>query len=346
MHALKQSVIYILPLALMFACAGAPSVKKAPQWVTEPAAAYADSHYLTAVGYASSRSAAEAEAVSALTKSVSQKVRAHSVSVQTMESNAAGVERSFSSSVDTVSSVDEIAGLKIREVWTAGDGTVYARALVNREEVGSYYEQKMKDAENGINALIAFAADNPASFEAVNALRSAAEKAGENDKSAAVLSVVNPVKYKRLSFAYKNTQTVQALLLHEIENIHVAVRVKNDKDGRLESAFSEAVKKAGFKTVPGNSAHDADAPYILNVVLNLEPLETPASTENKYVRYTVKAELSDSRTGKIILPWSTGGREAHFTQGEAEQRALRTIEADVKKRFAEQFSACCRTGTF
>ena len=346
MHALKQSVIYILPLTLLFACAGVPSVKKAPQWVTEPAAAYADSHYLTAVGYASSRSAAEAEAVSALTKSVSQKVRAHSVSVQTMESNAAGVERSFSSSVDTVSSVDEIAGLKIREVWTAGDGTVYALALVNREEVGSYYEQKMKDAENGINALIAFAADNPASFEAVNALRSAAEKAGENDKSAAVLSVVNPLKYKRLSFAYKNTQTVQALLMHEIENIHVAVRVKNDKDGRLESAFSEAVKKAGFKTVPGNSAHDADAPYILNVVLNLEPLETPAGNENKYVRYTVKAELSDSRTGKIMLPWSTGGREAHFTQGEAEQRALRTIEADVKKRFAEEFSACCRTGTF
>jgi len=134
-------------------------------------------------------------------------------------------------------------------VWTAGDGTVYALALVNREEVGSYYEQKMKDAENGINALIAFAADNPASFEAVNALRSAAEKAGENDKSAAVLSVVNPVKYKRLSFAYKNTQTVQALLMHEIEKIHVAVRVKNDKDGRLESAFSEAVKKAQGRVI-------------------------------------------------------------------------------------------------
>ena len=59
--------------------------------------------------------------------------------------------------------------------------------------------------------------------------------------------------------------------------------------------------------------------------------------DNIYVRYTVHANLTDRRTGKIVLPWSISGREAHITQSEAENRALRTVENEIKEKFLAHF---------
>ena len=317
---------------------------KAPLWISEPSSVYPEALYLSGVGYGHSRRDAEDAAVAVLTKTVSQKVEAQSSSVQLMDaevSAAQNVRRGFSSVIRTSSTVDEISGLAIKETWADKNGTVYALAVINREDVGSHYEAKIKAAEDGINGFILFAADNPASFEALSALKKAAASASENEKNLSLLSVIHPGKYKNLSLAYKNTQTVEALLYREIEKTGIAVEVENDKNKRIETAFLKALKDAGFKTASGtSSAADLSSdvfPYILKASITVEPFKGKTAADNIYVRYTVHANLTDRRTGKIVLPWSISGREAHITQSEAENRALRTVENEIKEKFLAHF---------
>lgn len=314
---------------------------KAPLWISEPSSVYPEALYLSGVGYGPFRRDAEDAAVAVLIKAVSQKVEAQSSSVQEMDAAMQNVRRGFSSVIRTSSTVDEISGLAIKETWADKNGTVYALAVINREDVGSHYEAKIKAAEDGINGFILFAADNPASFEALSALKKAAASASENEKNLSLLSVIHPGKYKNLSLAYKNTQTVEALLYREIEKTGIAVEVENDKNKRIETAFLKALKEAGFKTASGtSSAADISSdvfPYILKASITVDPFKGKTAADNIYVRYTVHADLTDRRTGKIVLPWNISGREAHFTQSEAENRALRTVENEIKEKFLAHF---------
>ena len=314
---------------------------KAPLWISEPSSVYPDVVYLSGVGYGPSRSDAEAAAAAVLTKAVSQKVEAQSSSIQLMDTEASAaqnVRRGFSSVIRTSSTVDEISGLAIKETWADKNGTVYALAVINREDVGSHYEAKIKAAEDGINGFILFAADNPASFEALSALKKAAASASENEKNLSLLSVIHPGKYKNLSLAYKNTQTVEALLYREIEKISIIVEVENDQGKRIETAFLKALKEAGFKASTPFSGLNTDTVfYVLKASITVEPFKGKTASDNIYVRYTVHADLIDKRTGKIVLPWSISGREAHITQSEAENRALRTVENEIKEKFLAHF---------
>ena len=353
MHKIIKNLCIMLCLLFIFLSGCVTTAKtdkahtaggKAPLWISEPSSVYPEALYLSGVGYGPFRRDAEDAAVAVLIKAVSQKVEAQSSSVQLMDaevSSAQNVRRGFSSVIRTSSTVDEISGLAIKETWADKNGTVYALAVINREDVGSHYEAKIKAAEDGINGFILFAADNPASFEALSALKKAAASASENEKNLSLLSVIHPGKYKNLSLAYKNTQTVEALLYREIEKTGIAVEVENDKNKRIETAFLKALKEAGFKTASGtSSAADISSdvfPYILKASITVDPFKGKTAADNIYVRYTVHADLTDRRTGKIVLPWNISGREAHFTQSEAENRALRTVENEIKEKFLAHF---------
>jgi hypothetical protein len=50
----------------------------------------------------------------------------------------------------------------------------------------------------------------------------------------------------------------------------------------------------------------------------------------------VNANLTELKTEKIVLPFSISGREAHLSEEEATQRAIRTIENEIKKNFLEK----------
>lgn len=316
-----------------------------PLWVTDPMAVYADSKYLSAVGYAPDRPSAEADAVASLSKTIRQRVEANSSATQSFDSDSEGVDREFTATVQTSSIIEEIAGIKIQEVWTAKDDTVYTLASINREEVGRYYSRKIRDFEAGISGFIAFTADNPASFEGLDALEKALALAYENELHLDLLAVINPMSYKTATLAYQSAQTIEVLIQHEKEKINIGVSVANDVNGRITAALAAVLKKTGFKTqilpedvsVNGIASEDApDMPYVLAANLSVEPFQMSSTSENRYVRFVLNTELVDIRTNKVLLPWAINGREAHFSNEEAIQRAIRTIEQEIEKNYLQE----------
>jgi hypothetical protein len=64
-----------------------------------------------------------------------------------------------------------------------------------------------------------------------------------------------------------------------------------------------------------------------------------ARNENKFVRYTLDLNLRDTRSGQVLFPFNANGREGHVTQGEAENRAIRAAEGEIRGAYAGAFNA-------
>ncbi len=310
-----------------------------PLWVTDVNAEYSDSEYLSAVGYAKDRVTAEAEAVANVSKILSQKVKSESTASQVFENNLVDQSRTYETSVTTSSLIDDITGVKIQEAWTAKDNTIYALALIDRKEVGSYYSQKIKENETAINGLINFMIDNEATFEGIASIEKALEIAYENEAYLKLLSVINPSMYKSIDLAYKSARAISVLVQLEKEKIYIGVFVTGDVDKRVANALTASFKASGYKSQSLSSftAPSLEMPYVLYGELLISPFEMTSTQNNKYVRFTFNSELVDTKN-KTFLPWSISGREAHLTESEAEQRAIRTIEDEIEKEFHKELA--------
>ncbi len=324
----------------ILSCASSPiATSPAPTWVSDLYAEYSDSEYLCAVGYAQERTTAEAEAVSNISKILKQRVEASSTASQSFENDFQDQNRTYETTVTTSSLIDEITGVRIQDTWIAKDGTVYALALIDRKEVGSYYAQKIQETEEAINGLLNYMIDHEATFDGIASAQKALGFAHENEAYLELLSVINPSMYKNIDLAYKSTSAISVLIQLEKEKIYVGVSITGDVDTRVSNAISKVFKNAGYKsqTLSTPVPPTTNMPYILYGELIISPFEMTSSQNNKYVRFTLNSELV-GLNNNTLFPWSISGREAHLTEDEAAQRAIRTIEDEIEKEFLKEFN--------
>jgi hypothetical protein len=116
------------------------------------------------------------------------------------------------------------------------------------------------------------------------------------------------------------------------KNIPIELRVDNDRSNRISSAFSQALSGAGFRTGTRNS------PYVLDVKVSFSPVDLPAQ-QNKFVRYVVDANLTETSSGNILFPYNINGREGHTNIPEAENRAATAAE----KKIAAEYGNALKT---
>ena len=118
-----------------------------------------------------------------LVRSIQQNVLATTESNKNLSGNeSAGynMHYDYSGSVITTSSIKEIPGVTFSQTWIASNGTVYTLALLNRQEAGRYYRQKIADLSAVVESEIVFATAHSGTFAALRALQNAVETAWEN----------------------------------------------------------------------------------------------------------------------------------------------------------------------
>jgi hypothetical protein len=113
-----------------------------------------------------------------------------------------------------------------------------------------------------------------------------------------------------------------------VRTIPIGVKVSGDQQDRIKNAFTRALGSAGFRSGGANQR------YTLEATLTLTPTDLP-NQQNKFVRYTVDANLTDSAEGNsVIMPFNVSGREGHLNIPEAENRAIREAEKQITEGFA------------
>jgi hypothetical protein len=331
---------FLLLSAILFSCAGSPQTQTAPLWVSDTEKAYPDRDWLIVVEAEQDAKLAERAAVTRLAQifrvdlvSVTNANRqfAETISgVKGKKSLVTSQSTDIAQELISASVVSGLIGLQV-ESWANPKGRSYANARMNRKECSARYSAMIRENEKAIVGLLEEAERNPRTFEAFQTLNLAYSFAMVTDNFHSLLMVLDPSAISGL--AYGNAGAVKSLAQSAGRSIVVTVGVNGDNSGRIEKAFTECLNSRGFRTSAAG-----DNPYMLGASFEVDDVDLK-NPSYKFARYILNYSLKDSG-GVELLSSSDNGREGHFIESEARQRAIRAAEQLIASSgFAVNFDA-------
>ncbi|MDR1105167.1 MAG: LPP20 family lipoprotein [Treponema sp.] len=303
-----------------------------PGWVTVPYSVYRESDYVAASGHGANRNAAEKNALAALTAVFGQSIQAD---LKLMSSYSEAVKNgvvdvsennSLQEAISTSTEMDSLVGAEIKDVWYDGTSVYYAVAVMERAKTAVLYTDMIRSNERIITELTTIPAAQRNTLDAYSRYQLAATIADANRVYANVLSIVNKGTASVVLGNLKKGDDYRLEAANITKNIPIAVRVNNDRSDRIRGAFAAVISKAGFRSGGNNSR------YVLNVTLTLSEVQL-ANQQNKFARYVVDANLTDTTEGMVLLPYNINGREGHLNISEAENRAVAAAEKKINEAY-------------
>ena len=333
---LKKIYIFLFLFALLVSsCVTGNAVKKGsmPPWVNDVYSAYEEKKYVAAVGYGKDRAQAEANALAALTAFFGQTVE---VERQALSSYKQAIVNGamdswldtaeLKTSVKSTSTFDNLLGAEIKEVWFDSKNTYYAAAVMDKATGIKIYKELLDANNNAIANLMKEGAKDSNSLQSVMCLYFAETLAKINEFYRNIILLLGgETNDKILGPLYYRTEAMKIIKANP-----VSVRISNDRNGRLFSAFASSFADYGFETSPSASARSR---YALEVEVVLSPVSLPANS-NVFSRIELTANLKDTKLNQFLIPFSFVSREGHTSQAEADNRCILAAERNINETFA------------
>jgi hypothetical protein len=332
------------------ACAGGAQIREAeaaaarsralpePAWVRSTEAAYDRAIYVAAVGYGSDRTMAEKNALVNLTALFGQGISGDQVATtryyEAVKNGTVGSwteETAITNAIKTSLELNTLVGAEIRDYWFDGVSVHYALAVMERQKTAQLYAGMIRSNEQIIADLVSMPEQEKNSLDGYSRYALAGTIADANRTFANVLSVVGNADTGINPGSIKRGEDYRLEAVKIAGNIPIAVKINNDKSGRIQGAFAAVLNRAGFRS------GGANARYVLNVAAAFSPVELP-NQSNKFVRYVIDANLTDTGTGNILLPYNITGREGHLNVPEAENRAVAAAEKKINENYGAALS--------
>jgi hypothetical protein len=322
--------------------AAAPATAEPPAWVSSPYSVYDDDAYVAAVGYGSTRNAAERGALASLTAIFGQSVQSEISSVSNYSeavnngSLAVSGNNAMREAIKTSSEMDSLIGAEIADVWqNSADRFWSAVAVLDKKKAAALYADLLRGNQRLITEVTAIPEGEKDSLEAFSRYQLAATVADTNKLYANLLHVLGGSPVGLNPAEVKGGGDYRLAAAKIARNIPVAVKVEGDVQNRIANAFAVTLGKIGFKS-GGN-----DNRYVLNASVNITDANLPGN-QFQFCRYNIDAYLTDLTNGSRLAPYNINGREGHTAMSEAKIRAIdnaaKKIEADYEKVFDSFFS--------
>jgi len=303
-----------------------------PAWVNNVNSVYNKSQFVAAVGYAATREIAEKNALINLAAFFGQSIKADQVILNTYyEAVRNGVTAGWSDNIamqnkiTTSVSMDTIIGAEINEVWhDIKNNIFYAVASMERVKVIRLYTDMILDNIKMINNLTAMSQAEKNALEAVSRYQFAATVADINVSYANLLILLNAP----IPSGVKRGDEYRLEMRNITKDIPIDIIVANDRENRIQSAFTKVITDYGFKSGGTNSR------YTLRVNVKLSPVDFP-NNSYKFIQMELNANLNDSSTRETLLPFNFNNHEGHLTLAGAENRAFLSAEEKIKNEYKE-----------
>ena len=327
----KHSMFCFVYLVLPFSfptCASTTTATTQPNWLRDPYAKYDRQANVAAVGSGSSRDAAEKSALGSLVAFFGQDIQVDekvAVSYQQAVRNGVIANWSENTAIDNVISTsagfDSLVGAEIGDVWDDGK-EYYAVAVLNRNNAVRIYSSIIGSNQAMIDNLVSIPPAGKNTLEGYARYQFAATVADMTIPYVNLLSVIGgPAQTLKSGDDYR----LEALSI--VKAIPVAIRVQNDRSGRIGGAFAKALSDLGFQS-GGN-----DSRYVLDVDIVTTAVEI-ANNPNKWTRIEVAANLVETDLGTVLLPYNFNDRLGHTTQEEADNRAYMAAEQKINGEYS------------
>jgi hypothetical protein len=310
--------------------------KKKPSWADNPETVYSKDRYVSAVGYASDRKVAEANALGNLTAVFNQSIQAdQKLQENYSETKANGAtnavkQTSIQNDITISSALDNLMGAEIADTWVEPKtNVVYAVAVMEKARGAVLYGDLVKSNLRVIDDLVRVSDAEKNTLDGYSRYLQAAKNADENQKYINVLNFVGNNTGINLS-TLKRGADYRLAASDIAKSIPVGIVVSKDKSDRIRGAFAKVIAGAGFRT------GDTKSRYVLNVTFVLSPVES--SNPNKFARYEIDASLTDTSTNTVLVPYTIDGREGHLTLSEAENKAVSIAEKKISTDYQQKLS--------
>jgi len=322
-------------LVLVFAsCRTAPApapapVPAGPEWIRGAQhERFSNQLYLTAVGHGTSRRAAEMNAMGQLVTIFGVGIQVDTVLresyMEVMRGGNISVTHitGYDGEIAIEAGMDNLIGIEIGDIWETQRGS-YALAVLNKARAIQIYSELIRTNQAIIENLTNMSAAERNSLDGLSRYQFAAVLADMNANYAAVLQVVGAPQYAQ---GLRRGDDLRRGIQEILTAIPVAINVRNDRAGRIQSAFAAAFADLGFRTGGTGSR------YVLEVNVVVEPTDHPGDRVI-FSRMELSANFIDTSTGAVLLPYSFNLREGHATRLESENRTFFSAE----RRIAEEY---------
>jgi len=321
-------------LALVVAaCATVPAAPQ-PEWVRDPYTSFNRQAYLAVVGSGGSRQAAEMDALGRLAAIFGTAVQVSDTLAESYRNAVSGGavsawthEVALDRTIEITAGMNLI-GAEIRDFWEDGRGGNHALAVLNRADAVRIYSQMLRANLQIIDNLTALTVAERNTIDAFARYQFAAVFADMNASYAAVLTVVGAPQYAQ---GLRSGDDFRLEAREIVRAIPIEITVQNDRAGRIQGAFARVFSDIGFRS------GGASPRYVLDVDVNIQPVDNPGA-QFLFTRIELAANLVDTETGTVLLPFTFNLREGHLTLAEAENRAFRTAEQRINVEYRNMLS--------
>ena len=335
-----KTIIFLF-IFLVTACKSNSNPQRAnnaPEWTRDPYIRYNRNLYVAAIGMGSSHELAERSALANLIAIFGQSIEMDETIAESYEQlSRSGYITNWSEQINVdiaitrLASIDSLIGAEIGEIWhDTGRNDYYAAAVLNRARAAQIYTDLIRSNQLLIENVLDIPQEERNTLEGLSRYHLAALIADMLTPYNNLLSVIGaPVQGLKTGADYRLEAADIA------RTIPIALRVQNDRSGRIQGAFARALSDMGFQS-GGTSSR-----YLLEVSIVIEPVILTGNP-NSWTRIEVNADLLDTNLGTVLLPFNFNSREGHTSQSEADNRAYmaaeRRINADYSRLLYDYLS--------
>jgi len=317
----------------------------APDWVNGPSKKYPASVYLTGVGYADTRQAAEDRAYAAISKIFAAEINSKTQEWEKyLQTDAKGrTEDSRQINIEQATEVSTkkvLENVTIAETWLDESKAVYyVLAVMDRQHAASALRDRITSLDLKVEELLKQAKQGN-KLQTVRALHGAVANLLLREAYNTELRVVNP-SGKGSESGVSLAATNQDLREFLAKNFKIMVAVTGENSEPIRNAIVEGLNRQGLPVVAaGLTPSDFQPDLLVKGAVTLEPVQMPAggSPRTHFVRWAAAFDLTDEASQQVIGSVARQGREGHLTEPEAEARALRSAEQEVSDDVGRQIA--------
>jgi LPP20 lipoprotein len=340
------SVVVFFGLAVCLGWAVLAGAAGPPDWVNGASKKYPGAMYLTGVGYADTRQAAEDRAYAAISKIFAAEIQSKTQEWEkylqsdskgrTEDSRQVGIEQATEVSTKKV-----LENVTIAETWMDRSKAIYyALAVMDRQHAALSLRDRITSLDLKVEELLKQARQSENKLETVRAYHSAVENLLLREVYNAQLRVVatsGKGSESGVSLGEINKNLRQFLA----DNFKIVVEVGGEHNEPVRAAIVEGLNRQGLPVASAASAaSDREPDLLVKGEVTLEPVRLPdgGRQPSHFVRWSAAFDLTDKATQQVIGSVARQGREGHLTRPEAEARALRSAEKEVSDEVGRQIA--------
>ena len=333
----------VLGSVLLVGCAFGPSK---PAWIDGDSPDYPSAQYLTGVGQADNRAAAEDRAYAALARIFKAEVSAQS---KDWESYLVVEQRGMShderrlalDQLTRVSTDKVLENAKIVDRWyDAKRNLYYALGGMHRAQAESALMERMNDLDRSIQSDVEEAHQTVDKLAKVRALRRATRNLVVRETYNADLRVIR-ASGQGTAASYRVQDLTRELDEYLSSNLVLEVSVTGDHVEPVQRALTEGLIKEGLRVATMSSPAETGAAspeLLIRGMVRVWPIDV-RDPQFTYVRWCSDFEVVNLAGQQIVGAISKGGKEGHLSEREATAKVIRVMQQDLSTDVAKAIAA-------